>query len=250
MSSTFSYDGRTLAEFGAVISDIPRYEIALRDFESVSVPGKSGDILLDHKRFKNIQKQYKIAHIPTFSDLTDDEFMAAITAWLLPSGTYKEFRDSFNPGYFLRAVCTSVSSAMVELTGATTCTVTFNCEPFWRSDSGSVPVSLQDSSGTVTWYYHNPEAFSAEPVIKIEGNGDFQLTVTGGGQTSLIQLTDVTDGIIIDKQAENVTTLTGADANGHISTPFLPLLGTGDGMVRVSSTDSFTLTITPNWRRL
>lgn len=246
---TFSFNGRTLSELGAVITEPPHYEVAVRELENISIPGKSGDIIIDKERFKNVLLKYKVTHVPTLSDLRSDEFVTALSAWLLTVYNYCELRDTYNAGYFRKAFCTSIGSPTAETSNAVETTITFDCAPFWYSDSGTHPVVLTPTAGTAQWQYHNPEAWAADPVIRIEGSGDFVIAVTGA-KTILLQISDVDGGVIIDTPHENVTDFSGSDVNDLVSGNLLPYLSPGSGTVTISGENAFTATLIPNWRRL
>lgn len=92
------FRGRRLSDFGAVISDTPSYTVAVRELDFTSVPGKSGDIITDKKRFKNMSISYKISHVPTWDDMDEQSFVDVLTEWLLADYDYCILRDSMYPG--------------------------------------------------------------------------------------------------------------------------------------------------------
>lgn len=238
------FDGQHLSEFGAVLSETPHYTIAIKDIEFTSLPGKSGDIITDNGRYKNKSITYKITSIP-FEQRTEQEFVFKLSEWLMTAAEYKILRDTYTQGYYRKAVCTSISDPVVEASGMMTIKVTFNCEPFLYSDTGSNKISLVSSSNAVSTTITNPEMWSSEPIIKINGGGDFTVTVNDISLT----ISDVSNYVTIDKQSEDVYDSNGS-CNDKLSALRLPYFKAGSNSLTITGTNSFTVAIVPNWRRL
>ena len=54
----FEFDGVNSFAYGVFVTGKSVYDAPSRDVESVSVPGRNGDILIDKGRFKNIDITY------------------------------------------------------------------------------------------------------------------------------------------------------------------------------------------------
>ena len=54
MMNAFQFNGRSSSEFGVYISGGGTYNAPERDVEFMAMPGRSGDLLIDNGRFKNI----------------------------------------------------------------------------------------------------------------------------------------------------------------------------------------------------
>lgn len=241
------FRGRRLSDFGAVISDTPSYTVAVRELDFTSVPGKSGDIITDKKRFKNMSISYKISHVPTWDDMDEQSFVDVLTEWLLADYDYCILRDSMYPGYFRRAVCTGISKCDSPCIGVVTATVTFNCMPFWYSDSGTVAVTKSSANNQISMTIRNREKWESEPVIRIIGSGNFTCNIAGVS----FEITDVTDEITIDKPQENVYNSSGSPCNDKISAISLPSFAAGDNNITIMNLEhDFVIEIIPNWRRL
>lgn len=248
MLHDFEYNGRKLSEIGAVITERPHYSISMRDLSFVSVPGRSGEVITDNKRYKNVAVSYKVASVPMFCDLTEQEFVYKLSEWIVSSHEYKILRDTYNTGYFRKAVLSSVSDPGVEIDGVVTATLTFNCEPFLYSDTGAEKLTYSTTTGTITADLYNPEQWSSSPIFKIVGSGDYDITVSN--QTSF-SLKSVVGEITIDKVNEDVYDKNGVSCNDKISCLKLPEFPPGNSTVTINSeTSSFTVEITPNWRRI
>lgn len=248
---TFSIDGRSLIDLGAVIRKHPFHVIALRDIDMEEIHYKSGDVLVDNGRYKNIELKIPIRTIPALCDLSLQDFTYRLSAWLF-SGVpeYKIYRDTYNPGYFRKGVVTSISEVSAVYRGVYECEITIKCDPFLYSDMGAETTrySAEKDNGTyiVDKKIYNPEQWESPPIITITGQGDFYCNISGQG----IIATGVEAAITFDKIAENVYDNAGNNYNSHVSTLRLPTLKPGNNIIHIESSNHFFLEITPNWRRL
>lgn len=245
MIHDFEYNGQKLSELGAVISENPHYALSVRELNFDSIPHKSGDIITDKKRFKNLSVTYKVTSVPTFANITEQSFVNALSEWLLSSYEYGVLRDTYNIGYFRKAVVTSVTEPSVIVSGVVSAKVTFNCDPFLYSDTGAENISKSSANNAITMQLFNPEKWDSEPIIKINGSGNFSVSV---GNVSF-NLTGVNNYIIIDKPNEDVYD-GGGSCNNKISALKLPSFSPGQNNIVISGSSSFSVEITPNWRRL
>lgn len=248
MLETFEFNDKKLLDIGAVITDKPSYVLSVRELDLTALPGKSGDIITDKKRFKNISVTYKITSVPTLGGLPEQDFVFALGEWLLSTYGYRSLRDTYNPGYYRKAVCTGISNPVVEASGVVSAAVTFNCDPFLYNDNGLNKVVYNSTENEVDTTLENPEMWDSEPVIKIIGNGSFSCLI--GDVT--FGINNVVDEITIDKPNENVYDKDGVPCNDKITAYKLPSLLGGTNVIRVIGVGDteFTLEIIPNWRRL
>lgn len=255
MIGDFSFNGQHLSDLGAVITDRIQYPISEREMELIPIPGKSGDVILDKKRFKNIPLAYKISHVPTFSDDPGRHFAFRLSEWLTSSYEYGILRESYTPGYFYKAVCKGISTAVEDATGCVTATVSFSCDPYLYADSGAVEKSysstaVQDAENEshqfeIETYIFNPEKWESEPLITITGSGKYSAAFG----SDVVNINDDSGTIIIDKPHENVYDENGNPKNNKLSAQNLPVFAPGNNLVRVWSDNPVTVKIKPNWRR-
>lgn len=249
------YNGKYLHDFGAVISEVVKFPTFSRELEFKELPAKDGAVIEDKKRCKGAPVTYKVTHIPTLdgSEKSEFEFRNALADWLLSKYDYAVLRDSEMPGYFRKAVCTSIGTPAVSATGVVTAVISFYLDPFLYSDAGARKLMFESSNGVVSTTLINPELWEAEPVITIRGTGNFSCTIGSRG----IDIENVSESATIDKPAENVYDLNGADINDSVlNGGELPVLAVGStnvciqGMTAQTEPADFTVEITPNWRRL
>ena len=241
---TFEFNGKKLSELGAVIAQRPKIVIATHDIKLTEIPFLSGDIVTDGKRYKNISYKYNIRAVPTYCNMTVDEFSKRLAEWL-DTGTYSIYRDTYNAGYFRYAIVTKIDTIEAVFKDVYETSITFSFAPFMYSDDGIKKINLSSANNSVTYALTNPEQWESLPVIKITGSGNFTATINGVQMT----LTGVNNYIVIDKPNEDVYD-GGGSCNNKISALKLPSFSPGQNSVVISSNNSFSVEITPNWRRL
>lgn len=247
---TFQYNGKYLYELGAVIAQRPQTYISNRDIGFESIPGRSGDIPNDNGRYDNISFQIAIRAVPAFCNLNLQDFTYRLSEWLCVGDyDYKEYRDTYNPGYFRKAVCTDISDVTAVKRDVFETTVTFNCDPFLYSDVGLQTVTYtSNSSHQISAKLLNPEQWHSEPIITV--SGETQLTLAIGGKSVSVVLSEDVNKIIIDKPSENVYDADGNSCNDKVGAMALPYLQPGINTINAIGLGDFSLKITPNWRRL
>ena len=86
-------------EYGIYVSGETTFNGSERDYELVSIPGRSGDLIRDNKRYKNITVSYPAFIHKDFLRNTD-----AARAWLLGSPmTYQKLEDDYHPHRYIKA---------------------------------------------------------------------------------------------------------------------------------------------------
>lgn len=250
MLTDFEFNGKRLSDVGACITEKPHYSVALRDLTLSPVLGRSGDIITDNNRYKNVEVQYKISSVPMFCNYNEQEFVYLLSEWLLSEHSYKILRDTYNKGYFRKAVVTNISTPQIAIPGVVTATITFNCEPFLYNDTGTQTFTYTGTpNASLMIDLFNPEKWSSAPIIKIIGSGTYNISVAGQAL-----ITAKVDGsMTIDKVNEDVYDGNGNSCNDRISGLRLPSFPPGNSYVQimpVSVVSDYTVEIIPNWRRL
>lgn len=241
---TFEFNGHKLSELGAVIAQRPILNVAIRDINLAEIPLHSGSLIVDNKRYKNISYKYKIRAVPSYCNLSLADFTAKISEWL-STGNYEIYRDTYITGYYRYAVVTNIMEIQAIHKDVYETEITFSFQPFLYSDTGANVISLSSTNNSVSTMIINPEQWDSEPIIKINGSGNFSVSV---GSVSF-NLTGVNNYIIIDKPNEDVYD-SGGSCNDKLSGLYLPTLKAGENNITITGNNSFSVDITPNWRRL
>ncbi len=167
----FSFGGRrSYDDMGLIITDPPVFTVPERDRKFISVPGRSGDIIDDNGRYKNITASYKVAAIREEFEM--EAMMKKIRAWLVGNVGYSILSDTYDPAYYRLAVVNGAISLEEKMRQIGTGTIKFSCKPYKYRIDGQNIITLA-SSGVI----YNPEEFESTPYIKIIGNGDISLQI-------------------------------------------------------------------------
>lgn len=247
---TFEFDGKSLSDLGAVIVQRPTLYTPKKDLEFVKLPGKSGDIILDNQRYDNVNFTLPIRSIPAFCKYGSKEFAYKLSDWLITDG-YKVYRDSYNPGYYRKAVVTEISKTVCKFYDVFETNITFNCYPFLFSDRGEITVEKSSSGGSVNFVLINSEFIDSAPIIQIVPlSSSIEVTVTIGQSTVITD--EIASAITIDSEEKAIYyTATKNPCNDVVSCLYLPKLTPGENQLVVSgrNNDSFMVKVVPKWRR-
>jgi predicted phage tail component-like protein len=193
-----TFKGVASDTLGIVVENPPDYKAPEKDYDSYHVPGKSGDIFVDHGSYKNTTVSYNIAlgsYTADFQDLTK-----TVTDWLFSSNKYEILTDSFDSKYYRYGFYKGSTEVANVLWTAGRATIEFDCKPFRYLVSGTTPSSDISSETTIT----NPTSYAAKPkieiVLKVASTGG---TVTWGNKT--ITISDDTEAttFIIDSDLQD-----------------------------------------------
>lgn len=166
------YDSRN---FGVYITGSGVYNAPERGYDFIEIPGRSGDLIGNERRYRNLELTY-----PAF---IYRDFKTNMQTWrsaLLATTGYKKLRDSYYPDEF-RFAC-FYAGVEVEPTArgdAGSFDLTFYCKPQRYLDSGQTAIAYTTSGQTLV----NPTPFNALPLIRVDGVGtltigDYSLTIT------------------------------------------------------------------------
>lgn len=156
------FNGKSTKDFGIVVEKFPDREIPARDYSSVHVPGRNGDVLIDNGSFQNVKRVYEIA----FADECISFFDASeiIRNWMSSYG-YARLEDTYEPGYFREAFVSSSSSITNIWNKGARYKIEFTCKPQrWLKAGYDIPLNkVNDMS--VKFISPNAEGY---PIITVK----------------------------------------------------------------------------------
>ncbi len=197
--TSFTYNGRSSAEFGLHIQSKNVFSAPEYDAEFTSVPGRSGDIINSNRRFANVKVAYTV-FLARKNTAALASVLRDIKGWLYSEpDRYHELTDSYDAGYFRYGVISGSLDIEEQLNKVGSFTVTFNCKPFKYSFAGQQTVGVDNSELTIT----NPTAFESKPNIKLYGSGTVTLNVSSGNSTTLWTISAIDEYIEIDSELMN-----------------------------------------------
>lgn len=229
------FNGVSSEELGIVVEHPPNYEIAKRRYETIQVPGRNSDIIIDNNCFDNVDRTYDIAIGQEGGDFT--VFASRLADWLSSGSGYCRLEDTYEPDYYKMAVMSDPGEVINILQQAGRTTVTFNRRPERFLKMGERFVDVYDGS-----ILTNPTKYVAKPIIELSGSGNGSLTV---GQRT-IEIRNLVDGFIIDSELQEAYS-DGINQNGNvIATDGLPILDAGENVISYSGGIK-SVKISPRW---
>lgn len=216
-----------------------------------SVPGKSGDLIIDNKRYKNVTikfEAYIVPESPQFETKCDgdlNELCYGIRDWLLYGGVgYKILRSSKQPGYFRYARLSNKLDIEDILFQVGKVTLTFDCKPFMYSDAGMSEIEIEKDSSCELFNIENEEAM---PKIIVKGNGN----VTFALNDKEYNVSGVQDILTIDSEMGTCYSATKIEEGKFESPDFTyPKLQVGSNVFSCTADEGIEkVSIVPNWRR-
>lgn len=193
--SGFTFNGTSAATYGLVVTNKSVYAAPKKDMQELTVPGRSGNLLIDNKRFENASILYECVTIPVESYTTIAERVRAIKGWLLGSTGYKSLTDNYITGYTRYGYYAGAMDIDEIALQVGKVPIAFSCKPFLYLDAGLATTTMT-TPGNIT----NPEAFASKPYIKITGSGDVTLSI---GASSFV-FSSIGPSIEIDSEIMNV----------------------------------------------
>lgn len=233
MMHAFQYNGRASSDFGVFISGGGTYDAPERDVEFMTIPGRSGDLLLDNGRFKNIEIEYPCFIPDKFTDKWDP-----FRAHMMKSPSYHRLEDTYDQTHFrMAAFVASLNPEVVALRRAASFPVTFVCKPQRWLKAGEQSITYTQGS-TI----YNPTSFPAKPLLVVTGYGQ---VVIGDYRIVIAQHTN--NRVWIDCDIQDAWFGT-SNLNSVITLPdgVFPEIVPGSVPVTFSSTIS-AVQITPRW---
>lgn len=241
----FEFNGKSTEDFGLVIQTPPTYEHPERDISKAHIPGRNGDIVLDNKCYKNVQRTYSIGlwyreslgYYTSFQDILD---------WLnSANGKYARLEDTYDSEVY-RLASFQMNGKFADYFGVGgAATITFDCKPQRFLKSGDIDIVYNDYTAEIA----NDSTYTAKPYVTISGidtdnDSVMMLTVLNNGKaTSSITIYNFEGSLIFDSEEEVVMDSSLNDQNDKVnlnSKPF-PQLEPGNntltlGMYNVKTT--------------
>lgn len=236
----FTYNGvKSFDDMSMIIKARPTVTTTRRRITPTSVPGRTGDILIDDEGFENYDRTYSVAIIADNEPL--EVIINKIKRWLFANVNYCKLEDTYDSRYFYKAFVNNAVEIMPITHNLAEAEITFNCKAYKYAKDG-----LQSTALTAAGVIVNHEAFTALPIIQLFGSGEVTLYINNRSY----YIKSCTDGMILNSEigqaySSDETTL----LNNNIKFTDFPVLDIGHN--NISWTGDITkLIITPNWRSL
>ena len=233
----FEFNGTRSDRMELLIAEKSIYNAPQRDVELIHVPGRNGDVLIDHGGWNNVDVSYTVQFVGL------PEKAPQLRQWLQATG-YGVLRDSYQPDYFRYGVFVSQMNPEEIARKVGRLQLIFSCKPFlyWAYTDATTQdkITLNASSGSITSAtgatvsggsatIANPEAYASQPYIKI---------TAGSGSVGL------------EVDSELMSAYKGSTlSNDKVLFTSFPVLEPGNNTIQVSQGIT-KVEIIPRWRRI
>lgn len=239
----FYIDGVSSATYNIYASGENAYNAAERDVTSIEIPGRSGNLIVDNGKFKNIDVKYPCVIPFGFSNNA-----ASIRNWLAVQSSYRyrKITDDYDPSHYRMGRYKSgiEFAPMYTNQAAALFDITFDCKPQRFLTSGDTFIYF---TGTGDKTITNPTSNKATPIIRIYGNGTLTFD---HGATIKVSGSDPYFWTEIDCETLNCTSgETQENVNNLVEFFGTPFLRAGNSKINVGSGIT-AVDIKPRWWEL
>lgn len=229
---SFVYGNVVSNDYDVYVLNAKLNDSTKREYESIAIAGRSGNLHIDKKRFSNMTIPYSCAIINGADNHLND-----LVAALIAEGSDVKLSDTIHPEYYRKATFTgNVKPRISRNRELAVFDLEFDCAPQKWLVSGETEISVS-SAQTI----HNPTLYASKPLIKVTGTG----TLGIGGET--ITIASNAGYMIIDCELEDAydsRTHSSLNSDITLSSGEFPVLHAGENGVTVSGV---SVVITPRW---
>ncbi len=240
IDKTFSLNGVKASEFGIILTSAPEDVYAERDVTEISIPGRSGDLIIDNGRYKNKKIPYECCLIPVTEKTLRESVDDAMGYFRQFSG-YVRVEDDFHPDVFRMATTELPVNLESLMEKAGVFSLQLNFKPQRYLKSGESAFEFTEASFLI-----NPTRFPAKPLITVYGIGPGELTVG----TVTVKILALEDQVVLDCDTQNAYRQPGEggieNKNSTIFAPEFPELSPGANTITWTG-DITSVHIIPRW---
>lgn len=250
LKKSITFGGINLESRFNVTSDQSQiFKIPERDYDTIEIPGRNGDLIVSNNRFKNVSISVNCFIRSNFPGI-----YRSVIASLIKKEGYQKLIFPQDPDHYRMAVLqTAIDPDTGSFNKSGKFTLVFNCKPQRFRDDGDVKQQFPNgntiSGGVVTdqvvtiTQIENTGSYDAKPLIRFYGSG--YITI----QNRKITIRGISNYVDIDCDLMTCST-DGANMAQHviIDTEY-PIIEPGMQEIEYStdSTNSVAVEITPRW---
>lgn len=227
----FMFDGKSSRDFSVWINGGGTFGSPERDVQTIKVPGRNGDLIMDNGRYHNLDVIYQAYISEDFS-----QNFGAFKAWIESRRGYKRLADSYHPDHYrLARLKEPLQPSMGAFNRYGTFDIVFDCDPRKFLKDGEKQNVYTSSASLI-----NPTQFEALPLLRVYGTG----TVTIGNISVTINSADEYTDIDCEIQ-EAYKGNQNCNENITLSEGEFPILTPGGNNISLSGVTGIELT--PRW---
>lgn len=188
------FNGVPSTSCGIQVETPPGYHFPKKEYESVHVPGRNGDLIFETGDYENSRREYEISIVDMKKDFY--QFTERLVSWLHPKNGYCRLEDTYDPEVYRLARCVDEHDIENIYSHAAKATITFDCKPQRFLKSGDMKSTFTSSNKTM----HNPTNQESYPKITVYGSGSGQVMIG----SYAIQLSSIDEYVTIDSEIQDV----------------------------------------------
>ena len=246
MANYFTFGNVNSADFGVGISGSGTFMKPKRRVQKFTVPGRSGDLVIDEGAYDNVEVTYPAFIARGF----EHKYHDFIDAMLAVEG-YARLEDTYDDRHFRNAMFIEAPEPDVgTLNRSGKFELVFDCKPqrWLKSGEDAKTLAFPSASSTVT--INNPTRHIAKPLIYIPEKGK-TLTIVSGGVEYILRLSSssASDAVYVDCESEECY-LNGTSLNADVTVDWdvgFPRLFPGDTRFTCSASSILNFKCYPKW---
>lgn len=159
-------NGKSSKDFNVYLTDAEAYGTAERDFESIEVDGRNGNLIIDNGRYKNRDIEYPCVILDDFVDN-----YSAFIGYILNQRGYIRIESTFNPDEYIYGVFKGEVLPKTKTYGDKgNFKITFERKPQRFLKEGELPIEF-NSNGSL----YNLYSGTALPLVRVYGTGSVSI---------------------------------------------------------------------------
>jgi phage-related protein len=237
-----TFNGKSTKQLGLIVQFIPSYTFPEREYQTVNIPGRNGDLVLDKGSFRNTERTYSFAKIFQNGENFIEQ-ANKIVAWLHSAKGYAVLKDTYEPDYYRLALYRSGGEMSNFYDVATLIDVTFECKPQRYLIEGDEPISITTNKQKIP----SKTAYDANPIITFTVQANKTATITISGCSITVGEFDAKTVVTVDcenKECYSGTTLYNRKLK-LLNNKFPVLPGNQEAVVEFENASN--ITIRPRW---
>lgn len=167
MRDVLVYGGKSFAEFNTFFDGSKSFGTPEKDYEIISIPGRSGDLSVFNNRYKD-----QTIDFPCFIRNNFLENYRALTEYLNSLNGYQRLETSKEPYHFRKALFLGLVEPQTgSFNKSGSFTISFRCNPQRWLKEGENWLTFESTSVSNPAKIFNPTLQPAKPLIRIHGTG-------------------------------------------------------------------------------
>lgn len=178
------FNGRSSEDIGLEVETFPEYEAAQRIIDTVTIPGRNGDLVIDTGTYANVPRNYSVS-IATYNQVTYSQKMAQVAAWLHSASGYARLEDTYDDEFYRMAYYNEPVSISNLFNEAGKAKISFMCKPQRYYKTGEYPIlfteegKIQNGTQNASAPILNIVTDNTEGTVSI-GNYSFSISENAG----------------------------------------------------------------------